>query len=178
MITELEGLRDKLKTQLAVMAFNCKKCQTAQKAIFEALVPTPSSYKISAVKRLMVEEGFRSRLYKCPAGKQTIGFGYNLDDTPITYEDALYLLESAVNRADESLQSTFSFYPTLSDGRKEAMLNMVYCMGANRLKRFKRMITALEKGDYDKAADEVLNSKFHTTHKARAERIAEQVRNG
>ena len=55
---------------------------------------------------------------------------------------------------------------------------MTYAMGIPRLKGFKKMLLAFEDKDYDKAADEVLDSYFHKTHKARAERIAKQVRNG
>ena len=35
-------------------------------------------------------------MYKCPAGKNTIGYGHNLDDVPIGLEAAIIIFKNAL----------------------------------------------------------------------------------
>lgn len=34
------------------------------------------------IERLKIHEGFSARVYQCSAGRNTIGYGYNLDANP------------------------------------------------------------------------------------------------
>lgn len=47
-------------------------------------------------KELIRDEGFRSKPYKCTAGKLTIGVGRNIEDNGITEDEAMYLLENDI----------------------------------------------------------------------------------
>ena len=178
-LTELERLRDIIKRELAVMVVSCRKCKEAQVKIFDVLnMEKRASYLDDAVRMLMKDEGFSPTLYLCPSGKKTIGFGWNIDETPITYEDALYLLEREVERKDAEL-SEFKWYRDLNDARKTAMIDMLYCHGLAKFMMYKNMIAALEAKDYTKAANEILSSLWATkqAHK-RAIKVAMIIKTG
>lgn len=116
-------------------------------------------------------------MYDCPAGFKTIGYGHNLETTPITklaakgilMDDMLALLPQV-----EQLPK----YSSLSEPRKAVLMNMAFNLGIVGLKRFKKMFAAIEENDFDTAADEMLDSKWATQVKGRAERLAEAMRKG
>jgi len=56
-------------------------------------------------------------------------------------------------------------------------MNMCF-MGIQKLLKFKKMLAAAEAGDYDKAADEILDSKYAKQVGARATRLAQMMRTG
>ena len=56
---------------------------------------------------------------------------------------------------------------------------MGYQLGLNRLLGFKRMLAALERGDYRAASDEMLDSKWAISDTpARARRLAQMMLRG
>ena len=66
------------------------------------------------MEELKKEEGFRAKVYKCTAGKNTIGFGRNLDDNGITYEEAEYLLKNDIKMVDTWLNDNVPIYANLT----------------------------------------------------------------
>ena len=122
-------------------------------------------------------EGLRLKPYHCTAGKLTIGFGRNLDDVGITEEEAEYLLMHDLEKAEKDAEK-FPVYGKLNQSRKEVIVEMVFNLGYSRLSKFKKMFEALEKGDYSSAADQMLDSAWHTQVGKRAERLAYKMRIG
>jgi len=51
-------------------------------------------------------------------------------------------------------------------------------MGCGGVSGFREMIKALKKKDYEKAADEMLDSQWARNHKARSGRLAKMMRDG
>jgi lysozyme len=51
-------------------------------------------------------------------------------------------------------------------------------MGTQKFQEFKKMIAALERCDYDTAASELLDSKYHEQVGARAEQLATIILKG
>ena len=56
------------------------------------------------------------------------------------------------------------------------MVNMVFNLGMPRLKKFKKMLAAIEAGDGEQAYVQALDSKWADQVKGRATRIAEIFR--
>ena len=52
-------------------------------------------------------EGLRLKPYLCPAGKLTIGYGYNLEDNGITEEIAVLLLDKTLKNAEKEISAKF-----------------------------------------------------------------------
>ena len=78
-----------------------------------------------------------------------------------------------------ALESRLPFWPRLTDDRRRVLANMGYQLGVGGLMGFKRMLAALERGDYEAAAREMLDSKWAKRDTpARAGRLAERMRRG
>ena len=122
-------------------------------------------------------EGLRLKPYRCTAGKLTIGYGRNLDDCGITEEEAEYLLMHDLEKAEKDAEK-FPVYSKLNQTRKDVLIEMVFNLGYTRLSKFKKMFEALEKGDYSEAANQMLDSSWHTQVGKRAERLAYFMRIG
>lgn len=118
------------------------------------------------------DEGFRQFPYKDTKGFLTIGFGRNLDKRGVKREEAFYFLENDVNDVEREFSALFPPYKDLCDTRKIVLLSMGYNMGVPRLMGFKKMLKAIELGDFHQAAIEALDSKWHKDVGARAERLA------
>ena len=124
---------------------------------------------------LKADEGFRDRIYTCSAGKLTIGYGFNLEDSRFPERIADLLLLDEIGRCLAECERFEWFYP-LSGVRKRVILNMVYNLGWTGVNRFKKMIAAIEDQDWEYAAIEMLDSKWHSDVGARAERLAQMMR--
>jgi lysozyme len=124
------------------------------------------------MQQLKRHEGVKYDLYLCTAGKQTIGVGRNLDDVGITDDEAMYLLGNDIERVGKELEARVSILPELSENRKIVLMNMTFNLGINRLLKFKNFFAALEDKDYQKAADEMLDSIWAKQVGSRANELA------
>ena len=124
------------------------------------------------------DEGFMRIPYRCTSGKLSIGYGTNIQDG-ITREEALLLMRHRLGKVVAALESRLPFWVKLTDERRRVMANMGYQLGIGGLMGFKRMLAALERGDYEAAAREMLDSKWAKRDTpARAGRLAERMRLG
>lgn len=110
-------------------------------------------------------------------GYATIGIGHNLHE-PLSEKIILLLAEERANTARMECEIAFDFWDDLSERRKRALANMCFNLGLTRLRRFKKMLLALENGYYDQAADEALDSVWADQVGDRALRIAQAFREG
>lgn len=124
------------------------------------------------------DEGFRAKPYRCTSGKLTIGHGTNIEDG-ISRDEALLLMRHRLGKVVAALESRLPFWSKLTDERRRVLANMGYQLGVSGLMGFRRMLAALERGDYDGAAREMLDSKWAKLDTPeRAKRLAERMRRG
>lgn len=122
------------------------------------------------------EEGLSLKPYLDSKGLITIGYGRCLDTKPLTKREAEYLFEA--DYADACVEAgKYSWFLSLNEARQGVIISMCYQMGS--IDTFKKMIAALEIGDFNTAADEGLDSKWakHDSP-ARAKRHMKVLRNG
>ena len=124
-------------------------------------------------ERIRVGEGLRLNLYKCPANKWSIGYGHNLEDNGITRDVAEILLNKDITNAKLDLYNNFPWVKNLDYERQYVLVEMVYNLGIKKFKGFKKMLAACQKGEWDKAANEMLDSDWHKQVKSRAESLAD-----
>lgn len=130
-----------------------------------------------ALKRdLCFDEGVKLRPYKCTAGKTSIGVGRNLDDNGISEAEAIYLLDNDIARVERELDATWPWWRDMPEERQRALANMCFQLGLPRLSGFRKMIAALHSGDWEKAADEALDSDWAKQVPNRAHRVAALIR--
>lgn len=127
-------------------------------------------------------EGLRLTKYKDSLGYATIGYGHKLTweyETPdeISLDYAEELFEQDFEKAYNSAKNIPSF-DSLGMRGKAVLIDMTYNMGPNWYKKWPKMMSALERGDLETAADELLNSRYAKQVKTRAKRNANLLRNG
>jgi len=122
-------------------------------------------------------EGYRLHAYRDSVGVLTIGYGYNVENgmpRPL----AELVMRWYVEQALEFLATYSTWFPRLSENRQRALTEMIYQLGANRFVRFVRMLRALEAGDFDQAAAEMMTSKWAEQTPTRAMHCAQLMREG
>ncbi|WP_176777437.1 glycoside hydrolase family protein [Candidatus Avelusimicrobium faecicola] len=123
---------------------------------------------VKAAAYLRRYEGFSKLPYKCPTGHLTIGYGHNLENG-ISAAAAEFILQEDLARAERAVKDSFPWWWKLDDARQFVLVDMAFNMGQAGLKGFKKMLAAIESGDFDKAAEEMLDSKYgrQVVHRAR-----------
>ena len=130
---------------------------------------------MSVLDQLKIDEAFRGKPYKCTAGKTTIGYGRNLDDNPLTEEEAEYLLKNDLEKVSYEC-CKLPYFSELSIVRRSVILNMVFNLGMPRFKKFKKMNKALSEKNYLLASIEMLDSKWARQVGDRAIRLSELMK--
>jgi lysozyme len=140
-------------------------------------------YDLDKVKeRIKTHEGFVNYVYKDTLGKRTVGYGHLCTDDE-NWEDGKcydnsYLNDvfeidfmEATKQAEELIGNL-----VLENKANEIILEMVFQLGKTGVSKFKKMWEALSGQDYNKAADEMLDSKWAKQTKNRAESLAKIMR--
>ena len=127
--------------------------------------------------RIKRHEGLRLEPYE-DAGGQSIGYGCRL---PLTPDEADALFEARYTAADDALDRIDEEYDVdhrLSAERDGVLVEMCYQLGERGVRRFKRMLAALADGDYNLAADEILDSDVARKQPERWGELARIMRTG
>jgi lysozyme len=113
-------------------------------------------------------------------GNPTIGYGRLVTSgNGLSEYEALQLLRQDVASVREQLDRQLPWWRTqLCLTRRQAVLEMAFNMGVGGLLTFKNMLAALKSGDYERAADEALDSRWAKQVGHRANNIAERIRQG
>ncbi len=123
-------------------------------------------------------EGVRLTPYRCTAGKLTIGVGRNIEDNGISEEESSFMLDNDILRVHDELRMYFVWYPYISEARKAALIDMCFNLGISRFTKFKKMLAAIERLDFDDAASEMLDSKWAIQVGSRSAELSEMMRKG
>lgn len=130
------------------------------------------------INRLILHEGLRLKPYQCPSGFSTIGVGRNLETNGISEEEARFLLKNDLNNCHIACLHFFDFYGELDAVRQEVLVEMCFNLGINKLKTFKKMLTALQLKNYALAGEEMLNSLWAVQVGKRACVLADIMKKG
>ncbi|HUU45863.1 MAG TPA: glycoside hydrolase family protein [Acidobacteriota bacterium] len=136
------------------------------------------------------DEGLRLIPYKCPRGFWTVGFGHKFDDTvalmlmencaapTLTEKQAEELLDMDLREAEEGFAKIFHSVE-ISDVRRDALTNMIFNLGVDGFKGFRKMIAAVCVGEWERAASEARDSRwFSQVGAGRAGRIVDALWKG
>lgn len=129
--------------------------------------------------QLRRHEGVRSHFYRCTSGLATIGVGRCIEEGSLGLSDDEidYLLENDIKRCKAELLA-FSWFTDLDSVRQDAMVNLLFNLGMTRLMGFRNALAAMENSDFQKAADEFMDSRWATQVGNRADEVCEMIRTG
>lgn len=125
-----------------------------------------------ALNGLRIDEGFKSKVYTCTSGKQTIGYGRNLEDRGITLAEANFLLKNDIKQVTRALDNRYGWFHVLNEARQYVCINMVFNLGMTGFDSFQKMHAAILLGEFEIAAKEMLDSKWALQVGDRARRLA------
>lgn len=128
--------------------------------------------------QLPLDEGRRVKAYKDSMGILSGGIGRNLQDVEFTDSEIALMFANDLERADFAARALFPSFGMLSDNRRAALVNMAFNMGQERLSEFHHMRDAIESGDFDAAADAMIDSLWAKQVGARAARLEKMMREG
>lgn len=126
---------------------------------------------------LIGQEGLRLKPYRDSVGKLTIGVGRNLEDVGISEQEAMVMLDADISKSLTDAQ-TFHWFHNLDSVRQDVLVDMIFNMGLVRVLGFHKMLAALQAGDWNTAANEMLDSKWATQVGNRALELAKMIRTG
>jgi len=129
--------------------------------------------------QLVRHEGLRLKPYRCTAGKLTIGIGRNLDDRGISQKEAYTMLERDIQDCEQWLIDKIpEIYNKLDEVRQSVLLNMCFNLGIKGLLEFKNTLAFIDAGDWERAANGMLASKWAKQVGRRAIELSELMRKG
>lgn len=126
-------------------------------------------------------EGRKGHVYTDSVGHPTIGVGFNLDragarerieqlgldydkvrsgQQDLTDQQIDALRNKDIEDAESIARRELDNFDELSPDRKDAMTDMAFNLGAKGFAGFKKMIDAVESEDWDRAIEEMKNSKW------------------
>jgi lysozyme len=138
---------------------------------------------------LIKHEGVRLKVYDDANGKSvvpgyqmighpTVGVGRALDVNGVTQDEAMILLAADIKRVVEEAERSFPWFKSLDTVRQDVILSMLFNVGLGGLLKFKNLIEALRTQNYQKAADEMLLSRWRQQVGKRADDLAQMMRTG
>ena len=148
---------------------------------------------MNVIDLLKKHEGFRSRVYRCTANKETIGYGYNLDANPlhltvfeldrlknkgIAEKTAENLLIDQVYKIKFELDKEIHWWLKINQTRRDVLIDMAYNLGVGGLMQLKKILDKIEEGDYSQASIAMLDSKWSKQVHGRANELSEMMRTG
>lgn len=139
-------------------------------------------------KQLIKDEGKRLKVYEDHLGYKTVGIGHLIKDTDDIKDlvvgdkiseakcEALFIEDLAIAIADAKIifEPVWADMPSIV---REVTVNMLFNLGRSRFLGFKKTISAILLGEYERAAAEMLDSKWAKQVPSRAYRLSSQMEN-
>jgi lysozyme len=125
------------------------------------------------------DEGCVLHAYQDSESYWTIGIGRLIDKRRgggITEDEAAYLLSNDIARIAKELDRHIPWWSGLPEPKQRALANLAFQLGVGGLLGFRKMLAALQAGEWEKAASEALDSTWAVQTPARAGRIAAVLR--
>ena len=126
-----------------------------------------------ARQMLARDEGYKLNLYRCPAGKLTVGIGHNIEDRGLTSTVIDLIFEEDLADAVKSASHIFGeVFDSFSTIRKLAIVNLIFNLGETKFREFEKTIAFIRAGRWKEASIELLDSRYARQVGIRANRIA------
>ena len=132
---------------------------------------------MSTPEYVEMNEGYEPHIYLDSEGIETIGIGFNLQEG-FSRVECLLILNYRLGNLQDRLRESFPWYSMLNQVRKTVLLDMAYNLGIPRLCRFTKMLGAIAEENWNKAAEELLDSRYAKQVGPRADRNAKMMRTG
>ena len=121
-------------------------------------------------------EGLKYKPYKCTAGKLTIGIGHNLDDRGVSPAVVNLMYDEDVTEVVADLKIIFTDFDDLPDDIQIVLADMRFQLGANRFRKFRKMIAAVKQSNWPEMIIQMKDSDWYKQTTNRANDLISMVR--
>ena len=132
---------------------------------------------MSLLDRIKHHEGFRSKVYKCTEGYDTIGYGFAIKDLELDEDISEMILMQKLDNLMTRIGKTFVWWRSADSTVRDVVVEMCYQLGVSGFSKFKKTIDHLENKRYGKAAVEMLDSKWARQTPNRALELSNLIKN-
>lgn len=179
--------------ELAVELANKPKEKEQVVVSDDSIIPEKTSREVE-VEQIGFDEGIKQESYMDSVGKPTAGVGHLLTleelrkypvinikgkyvGTPVPKEVVDAWFEKDIKIAEDDVKSlTEKHSLVVPDEVDKILLNMSFNLGRTRLSKFKKMFAHLANNNYEKAADEMINSDWYKQVGRRSKRLVARMR--
>jgi lysozyme len=137
-------------------------------------------------EELEVDEGVKYEIYLDHLGLKTCGVGHLVRKTdpeqdmevgdPVSEERVAELFAQDVGWTMNDCQKLLPDFDMLSEEVRLIVANMCFNLGINRLGRFKKFLAAVEDRNWQEAAIEMADSRWHNQVPERSGRLIKRMR--
>ena len=131
---------------------------------------------MSLLDNIKESEGFRSTVYKCTAGHDTIGYGFAIKDLHLTKDDCDIILERKIAELKIRVNNKFPFLADLPEEVQDVVIECCYQLGVSGFSNFKKTIEYLMQKDFESAGIEMLDSRWAKQTPNRAKKLSDIVK--
>jgi lysozyme len=138
-------------------------------------------------EQLKIDEGVRFEIYNDHLGYPTFGIGHLVVDgdeesgqdigTTISEQRVNEVFESDVEKYISESKKVFARLDDFPEEAQQVIVNMCFNLGAPRLSNFKNFISAVNESNWNKAADEMMDSRWARQVGDRAIRLRDRIKN-
>lgn len=137
-------------------------------------------------KELELDEGVKYEIYNDHLGYATFGIGHLVRDsdpehgqeigTAISEERVIAAFDEDVQIVLSDCERLYNDFNVLPEEVQLIIANMMFNMGRPRLSKFKGMKAGIDSQDWNKAADEMIDSAWYRQVPNRAGRLVKRMR--
>lgn len=137
-------------------------------------------------KELEVDEGVKHEIYNDHLGYPTFGIGHLVRDsdpehgqeigTPVSEDRVIEAFDEDVQIVLADCERLYNDFNVLPEECQLIIANMMFNMGRPRLSKFKGMKAGVDAQDWNKAADEMIDSNWYKQVPNRAGRLVKRMR--
>ena len=128
------------------------------------------------LNRIKHHEGYRSRVYKCTEGYDTIGYGFAIKDLEMDEDIAEEILIRKVEKLIKRVRSKFDWLDSVPREVQGVLVEMSYQMGLSGVSKFKKALHAMQMFQWKLAATELLDSRWAKQTPNRAKELSDIIR--
>ena len=129
------------------------------------------------LEKIKHHEGFVEHVYDDSLGIPTIGYGFAIKDLVLDEDIAEEILIRKLEKLKRNANARFQWLEDMPQEVQAVVLNMCYQLGVTGVSKFRKAISALQEGDWDEAANEMLDSLWARQTPNRATELSDIVRN-
>ena len=138
-------------------------------------------------EEIKYDEGSVNEIYLDHLGLATFGIGHLVTEwdeeygwevgTPVSEDRCNEVFDSDIQIVLADCKQLYPDFNELPEEVQRIIANMMFNMGRPRLSKFKGMKAGVDARDWDKAAEEMVDSRWYRQVTNRAERLVERMRN-